>query len=95
MFSKLDDKMCLVPTEKFIENLFLIEPNWLFDPISQHHLMPRKFAPSNVREESLLQDIQPDELHVKFQDPNFMEEAQLIDVREPEEVYAPIFLNFN
>ncbi|KAK7276655.1 hypothetical protein RIF29_17799 [Crotalaria pallida] len=38
------------------------------------------------REESLLQDIQPDELHVKVQDPNFLEEAQLIDVREPEEV---------
>lgn len=38
------------------------------------------------REEPVLQDIQPDELHVKFQDPNFLEEAQLIDVREPEEV---------
>ncbi|KAJ1432084.1 Serine-threonine/tyrosine-protein kinase, catalytic domain [Sesbania bispinosa] len=38
------------------------------------------------REESLLQDIQPDELHVKIQDPNFLEETQLIDVREPEEV---------
>ncbi|GAU22145.1 hypothetical protein TSUD_251740 [Trifolium subterraneum] len=38
------------------------------------------------REESVLQDIKPDELHVKFQDPNFSEEAQLIDVREPEEV---------
>ena len=40
------------------------------------------------REESLLQDIQPDELHEKMQDPNFSEEAQLVDVREPEEVYA-------
>ncbi|KAF7815614.1 rhodanese-like/PpiC domain-containing protein 12, chloroplastic [Senna tora] len=38
------------------------------------------------REESVLQDIQPDELHAKIQDPNFMEEAQLIDVREPDEV---------
>ncbi|CAJ2634282.1 unnamed protein product [Trifolium pratense] len=38
------------------------------------------------REESVLQEIKPDELHVKFQDPNFSEEAQLIDVREPEEV---------
>jgi hypothetical protein len=56
--------------------------------------MPRKFAPLNIREESVLQDIKPDELHVKFQDPNFLEEAQLIDVREPEEVYAPIFFNF-
>lgn len=45
-------------------------------------------APDTVREESVLQDIQPDELHAKMQDPNFLEEAQLIDVREPEEVYA-------
>lgn len=40
------------------------------------------------REESVLQDIQPDKLHAKMQDPNFSEEAQLVDVREPEEVYA-------
>jgi hypothetical protein len=45
-------------------------------------------APYPVREESLLLDIQPDELHAKMQDPNFSEEAQLVDVREPEEVYA-------
>uniref|UniRef100_A0A164TA89 Peptidyl-prolyl cis-trans isomerase n=1 Tax=Daucus carota subsp. sativus TaxID=79200 RepID=A0A164TA89_DAUCS len=38
------------------------------------------------REESVLKDIQPDELHVKMQDPSFIEEVQLIDVREPEEV---------
>ncbi|OAY57962.1 rhodanese-like/PpiC domain-containing protein 12, chloroplastic [Manihot esculenta] len=38
------------------------------------------------REESSLQDIQPDELHVKMQDPKFVEEVQLIDVREPDEV---------
>lgn len=38
------------------------------------------------REESVLKDIQPDELHVKLQDPSFLEEVQLIDVREPEEV---------
>ena len=38
------------------------------------------------REESLLQDIQPVELHAKMQDPNFFKEAQLIDVREPDEV---------
>ncbi|XP_015973394.1 rhodanese-like/PpiC domain-containing protein 12, chloroplastic [Arachis duranensis] len=38
------------------------------------------------REESILQDIQPQELQVKMQDPNFLEEAQLIDVREPDEV---------
>lgn len=39
----------------------------------------------SVREESLLQDIQPVELHAKLQDPAFLEEAQLIDVREPDE----------
>ncbi|GAB2298775.1 hypothetical protein Dimus_032853 [Dionaea muscipula] len=38
------------------------------------------------REELLLQEIQPEELHAKLQDPVFLEEAQLIDVREPEEV---------
>jgi hypothetical protein len=55
---------------------------------------PHKFAPLNVREESVFQDIQPDELHVKLQDPSFSEKAQLIDIREPQEVYAPIFFNF-
>ncbi|CAK7330659.1 unnamed protein product [Dovyalis caffra] len=38
------------------------------------------------REESLLGEIQADELHVKMQDPTFAEQAQLIDVREPDEV---------
>ncbi|XP_020274542.1 rhodanese-like/PpiC domain-containing protein 12, chloroplastic isoform X2 [Asparagus officinalis] len=38
------------------------------------------------REESKLEDIAPEELHSKMQDPIFIEEAQLIDVREPEEV---------
>ncbi|GAB2232749.1 hypothetical protein Droror1_Dr00011802 [Drosera rotundifolia] len=38
------------------------------------------------REELLLQEIQPEELHAKLQDPSFVQEAQLIDVREPEEV---------
>ncbi|KAL9263815.1 Rhodanese-like/PpiC domain-containing protein [Drosera capensis] len=38
------------------------------------------------REELLLREIQPEELHMKLQDPSFVEEAQLIDVREPEEV---------
>lgn len=38
------------------------------------------------REGSILEDITPQELHSKLQDPNFIEEAQLIDVREPEEV---------
>ncbi|CAH9070619.1 unnamed protein product [Cuscuta europaea] len=38
------------------------------------------------REESILEHIQPDELHMKLQDPTFMEDAQLIDVREPDEI---------
>ncbi|KAJ4840036.1 hypothetical protein Tsubulata_033353 [Turnera subulata] len=38
------------------------------------------------REESFLGEIQADELHGKMQDPKFLEEAQLIDVREPDEV---------
>lgn len=38
------------------------------------------------REEPVLEHIQPDEIHVRLQDPSFLEEAQLIDVREPEEV---------
>ncbi|KAJ6821685.1 rhodanese-like/PpiC domain-containing protein 12, chloroplastic isoform X1 [Iris pallida] len=38
------------------------------------------------REESMLQHIEPEEFHSKMQDPSFIEEAQLIDVREPEEV---------
>ena len=40
------------------------------------------------REESLLEDIGPEEFYSKMQDPSFVEEAQLIDVREPEEVYC-------
>lgn len=38
------------------------------------------------REGSVLEDVSPEELHSKLQDPQFIEEAQLIDVREPEEV---------
>ncbi|KAL6516365.1 hypothetical protein OROGR_019670 [Orobanche gracilis] len=38
------------------------------------------------REESVLEHIQPGELHEKMQDPYFLDEAQLIDVREPDEV---------
>ncbi|KAK9169715.1 hypothetical protein Syun_001855 [Stephania yunnanensis] len=38
------------------------------------------------REESLLYNIESEELHLKLQDPSFIEEVQLIDVREPEEV---------
>ncbi|OVA18528.1 Peptidyl-prolyl cis-trans isomerase [Macleaya cordata] len=38
------------------------------------------------REEALLQDVEPEEFHLKMQDPSFQEEVQLLDVREPEEV---------
>ncbi|KAK4492337.1 hypothetical protein RD792_003141 [Penstemon davidsonii] len=38
------------------------------------------------REEAVLEYIQPSELHEKMQDPTFLEEAQLVDVREPHEV---------
>ncbi|KAL6657225.1 hypothetical protein ACP70R_005005 [Stipagrostis hirtigluma subsp. patula] len=38
------------------------------------------------RDQCVLQDIEPEELHTKMQDPSFIEEAQLIDVREPDEV---------
>jgi len=49
-----------------------------------------------TREESLLGEIQADKLHVKKQDPTFVEEAQLIDVREHDEVcgFYFIFLHF-
>jgi len=40
------------------------------------------------REELLLQEIEAKELHEKLRDPEFVEQAQLIDVREPDEVYA-------
>ena len=33
-----------------------------------------------------MKDIQVEELHSKMQDPLFMEEAQLVDVREPDEM---------
>ncbi|KAL8140166.1 hypothetical protein V2J09_006187 [Rumex salicifolius] len=46
------------------------------------------------REELSLQDIQPDELHAKLQDSTFLEEAQLIDVREPDEVAQASLPNF-
>lgn len=40
--------------------------------------------------ESMLGHIQPTELHVKMQDPSFLQEVQLIDVREADEVYDTI-----
>ncbi|CAA0833510.1 Rhodanese-like/PpiC domain-containing protein 12 [Striga hermonthica] len=38
------------------------------------------------REESVLEHVQPSELHDKMRDASFLEEVQLIDVREPDEV---------
>lgn len=38
------------------------------------------------RDAAFLQDIQPEELHTLLQDSSFFEEAQLIDVREPNEI---------
>lgn len=38
----------------------------------------------------MLGHIQPTELHVKMQDPSFLQEVQLIDVREADEVYDTI-----
>ncbi|KAK3128081.1 hypothetical protein QOZ80_7AG0582360 [Eleusine coracana subsp. coracana] len=38
------------------------------------------------RDQCILQDIEPEVLHSKMQDPSFIEEVQLIDVREPDEV---------
>ncbi|KAL8265737.1 hypothetical protein R6Q59_003081 [Mikania micrantha] len=47
---------------------------------------PRRKVVCLVGEASVLDDIQPEELHAKLQDPDFLEDAQLIDVREPHEV---------
>lgn len=44
----------------------------------------------DCRKETLLQDVQPEEFHIKMQDPSFREVAQLLDVREPEEVYEEL-----
>lgn len=38
------------------------------------------------RKGAFLQEIQPEELHTLLQDPSFVTEAQLIDVREPNEI---------
>ena len=42
------------------------------------------------RDGSSLRDIGPEELHSKMEDPEFFEEAQLIDVREPDEMCVSI-----
>ncbi|XP_062188671.1 rhodanese-like/PpiC domain-containing protein 12, chloroplastic isoform X2 [Phragmites australis] len=47
------------------------------------------------RDQCILQDIEPEELHTKMQDPSFVEEAQLIDVREPDEVYTTVTTQFS
>lgn len=40
-----------------------------------------------IREEAMLLNIEPEDLQSKIlQDPDFLKEAQLIDVREPNEV---------
>ncbi|KAL0823766.1 hypothetical protein Bca101_047443 [Brassica carinata] len=39
-----------------------------------------------LSEREPVKDIQVEELHSKMQDPLFMEEAQLVDVREPDEI---------
>ncbi|KAM7278388.1 hypothetical protein ACFE04_005522 [Oxalis oulophora] len=46
------------------------------------------------REEARLQEIQPEEFHSRIQDPNFLEESQLIDVREPDEIDQASLPNF-
>ncbi|GJN10630.1 hypothetical protein PR202_ga28740 [Eleusine coracana subsp. coracana] len=46
------------------------------------------------RDQCILQDIEPEVLHSKMQDPSFIEEAQLIDVREPDEVYTVMMTGF-
>lgn len=63
--------------------------NWMIWCIAVAQPMPHTFCwYYDAREESILEDIAPEELHSKLQDPSFIEEAQLIDVREPEEVYV-------
>ncbi|CAA3007779.1 rhodanese-like domain-containing 12, chloroplastic [Olea europaea subsp. europaea] len=69
-----------VLSERYFQKLFAISllRKWICSflnlPFSVH------------REESNLEYIKPIELHEKIQHPSFLEEAQLIDVREPEEV---------
>ncbi|GJN33470.1 hypothetical protein PR202_gb22074 [Eleusine coracana subsp. coracana] len=46
------------------------------------------------RDQCILQDIEPEVLHSKMQDPSFIEEVQLIDVREPDEVYTVMMTGF-
>ncbi|WVZ67145.1 hypothetical protein U9M48_016266 [Paspalum notatum var. saurae] len=55
--------------------------NWILQLGSAHEVHA-----GNCKDQCVLQDIAPEELHKKMQDPNFLEEAQLIDVREPDEV---------
>lgn len=77
-----------VVSERYVPKIYILSN--MLASVGSHLVCTYSFyiAPYPVREESLLQDIQPDKLHAKMQDPNFSEEAQLVDVREPEEVYA-------
>ena len=73
-------------TYMYLDNLFIYE---IYSVLLQYlSLCPQ----CHRREESLLQEIQPEELHERMQDPSFVEDAQLIDVREPDEVYSLILV---
>ncbi|WZY80787.1 hypothetical protein YC2023_027171 [Brassica napus] len=73
-------QMELVP--EFEEAAFKAEPNHVVRCKTQFgwHLL------QVLSEREPVKDIQVEELHSKMQDPVFMEEAQLIDVREPDEI---------
>ncbi|CAA7061974.1 unnamed protein product [Microthlaspi erraticum] len=67
---------------EFEEAAFGAEPNHVVKCKTQFgwHLL------QVLSEREPVKDIQVEELHSKMQDPVFMEEAQLIDVREPDEI---------
>lgn len=67
---------------EFEEAAFKAEPNHVVRCKTQFgwHLL------QVLSEREPVKDIQVEELHSKMQDPVFMEEAQLIDVREPDEI---------
>ncbi|KAF8087998.1 hypothetical protein N665_0558s0048 [Sinapis alba] len=67
---------------EFEEAAFKAEPNDVVRCKTQFgwHLL------QVLSEREPVKDIQVEELHSKMQDPVFMEEAQLIDVREPDEI---------
>ncbi|KAL1189234.1 Rhodanese-like/PpiC domain-containing protein 12 [Cardamine amara subsp. amara] len=67
---------------EFEEAAFSAEPNHVVRCKTQFgwHLL------QVLSEREPVKDIQVEELHSKMQDPVFMEEAQLVDVREPDEI---------